>query len=463
MPEEEKSVNLPKEKEKPKRDLTKGSIATNLWTLSWPMTISTMVMMIGPVIDMIWIGKLGGDAIAGVGVSVTVVMLINSLIMGVFTGLRAMVARFVGAGDMMLANRVAQQAFVLAVAMSLLVAVIGLFLAESILQLLGVDAAVVAEGATYMRINLVGIITMALSMVAQNMMQASGDSKTPMKISIATRIFHIVLCPFMIFGWWIFPQLGVTGAALTDVIAQAIAGSLGLWVVFSGRTNIRPTLKNFKFDGNILWRIIKIGIPSSLGGIHMNLGSVIFMWFIAPFGTLAVAGHTLVGRLDSFVIMPALGLGTAAGILAAQNIGAGKPERASRTAWIAIGWFTGLMAFFSIALFIWAQPVLRIFNSDPELVGMAANFLKIQLVSYMMNGLMIVMMSVMNSMGDTVTAMYIDIVTMWGIRVPLAVILPRITNLGVYGVRWALVADTLSSAIVFIIYFRTGRWKKKKV
>jgi putative MATE family efflux protein len=337
MPEEEKSVSLPKEKEKPKRDLTKGSIATNLWTLSWPMTISTMVMMIGPVIDMIWIGKLGGDAIAGVGVSVTVVMLINSLIMGVFTGLRAMVARFVGAGDMMLANRVAQQAFVLAVAMSLLVAVIGLFLAESILQLLGVDAAVVAEGATYMRINLVGIITMALSMVAQNMMQASGDSKTPMKISIATRIFHIVLCPFMIFGWWIFPQLGVTGAALTDVIAQAIAGSLGLWVVFSGRTNIRPTLKNFKFDGNILWRIIKIGIPSSLGGIHMNLGSVIFMWFIAPFGTLAVAGHTLVGRLDSFVIMPALGLGTAAGILAAQNIGAGKPERASRTAWIANG------------------------------------------------------------------------------------------------------------------------------
>ena len=463
MAEEKKAVSPSNKDEKPKKDLTQGSIATNLWSLSWPMTISTMVMMIGPVIDMVWIGKLGGDAIAGVGVAVTVVMLINSLIMGVFTGLRAMVARFVGAGDEALANRVAQQAFALAVGMSLVVAVIGMFLARPILTLLGVDSAVAAEGATYMRINLVGIITMSLSLVAQNIMQASGDAKTPMKIAIGTRIFHIVLCPFMIFGWFIFPRLGVSGAALTDIIAQAASGAIGLWVVFSGRSRLKPTLMNFHFDTNILWRIIKIGIPSSLGGIHMNLGSVIFMWFIAPFGTLAVAGHTLISRLDSFVIMPALGLGTAAGILAAQNIGASKPERASKTAWIAIGWFTGLMALFSVALFIWAQPVVRIFNTDPELVGMAANFLKIQLVSYMMNGLMIVMMSVMNSMGDTVTAMYIDIVTMWGIRVPLAVILPKITTLGVYGVRWALVADTLSSAIVFIIYFRLGRWKKKKV
>jgi Na+-driven multidrug efflux pump len=208
MSEEEKTISPPDKDEKPKKDLTQGSIGKNLWSLSWPMTISTMVMMIGPVIDMVWIGKLGGDAIAGVGVAVTVVMLINSLIMGVFTGLRAMVARFVGAGDEALANRVAQQAFALAVGMSLVVAVIGMFLARPILTLLGVDSAVAAEGATYMRINLVGIITMSLSLVAQNIMQASGDAKTPMKIAIGTRIFHIVLCPFMIFGWYFSPNWG---------------------------------------------------------------------------------------------------------------------------------------------------------------------------------------------------------------------------------------------------------------
>jgi putative MATE family efflux protein len=448
---------------KPKRDLTKGSISGNLFSLAWPMTISSAVMMIGPTIDMIWIGKLGEDAIAGVGVSALVVMLVNSLIMGLFTGLRALVARFVGAGDEKSANRVAQQAFVVGIFLSLIVAAIGIFLAKPILTLLGVDERVVAEGATYMRINLIGIFTMSFGMIAQNIMQASGDAQTPMKISLGTRIFHIALCPFLIFGWSIFPRLGVSGAALTDVIAQGIGGAIGLWVVFSGRTRLHPTLKSFSFDRNIIWRMVKIGIPSSLGGIHMNIGSVVFMWFIAPFGTLAVAGHTLISRVDSFVIMPALGLGSAAGILAAQNLGAGQPERSAKTAWTAIGWFTAIMFIFSVVLFIFAEPVVRIFNSEPDLVNMAALFLKIQLVSYMLNGLMIVMMSVMNNVGDTLIAMLIDIVTMWGIRVPLAYFLPRITTLGVYGVRWALVADTVSSAIVFIIYFQSGRWKHKKV
>jgi len=446
-----------------KRDWTKGSITGNLWSLAWPMTISSAVMMLGPTIDMVWIGKLGSASIAGVGTSGLAVMLINSLIMGLFTGLRALVARFVGAGDEKSANHVSQQAFVIGIGLSLFLAAVGLFLAEPILMLWGLEAEVVAEGAAYMRIQLVGIFTMSFWMVAQSIMQASGDAQTPMKISIGTRLFHIALCPFLIFGWWLFPRLGVSGAALTGVISQGVGGAIALWILFSGRTRLRLTLKNFSFDRNMIWRIVKIGIPASLGGIHMNVGSVIFMWFIAPFGTLAVAGHTLVSRVDNFVFMPAMGLGSAAGILAAQNLGAGQPERSERTAWIAIGWFTSIMFIFSVALFFWAEPVVRIFNAEADLVAMASKFLKIQIASYMVNGLMMVMMNVLNSVGDTLVSMIIDIVTMWGIRVPLAIFLPHVANLGVYGIRWALVADTVSSAIIFVIYFKLGRWKHKKV
>jgi len=461
---EDNALSTREEKQSPaKRDWTKGSIAGNLWSLSWPMTISSAVMMIGPTIDMVWIGKLGEASIAGVGVSAIVVMLINSLIMGLFTGLRAMVARFVGAKDEKTANVVAQQAFVVGVAFSIIVAGIGLFLAEPILKLLGVDDAVVAEGAAYMRIQLIGIFTMSFVMIAQNIMQASGDAQTPMRISIGMRIAHIVLCPFLIFGWLFFPRLGVSGAALTDVIVQACGGALALWIVFSGRTRLRPTLRNFTFNGNIIWRMVKIGIPASLSGIHFNIGNIVFIWFIAPFGTQAVAGHTLISRLDSFVIMPAMGLGSAAGILAAQNLGAGQPDRSAKTAWIAIGWFTAIMFVLSLVMWTWSEQVIRIFNTEPDLVDMASKFLKIQIVTYMLNGLMIVMMNVMNNVGDTLIAMFIDIGTMWGIRVPLAILLPRIANLGVYGVRWALVADTVSSAIIFIIYFKSGRWKRKKI
>jgi putative MATE family efflux protein len=445
------------------KDLTKGSIIGNLWSLAWPMTVTTTVMMSGQIIDMIWIGKLGAAEMAGVGISGIVVALINSLIIGLFTGLRAMVARFVGAGDKEQANRVAQQAFVIGAVLSLVLAAIGQLFATSIMNLWQLEPDVVAAGATYMRIELIGIFTMSFGSLAQSVMNASGDAQSPMRIVIGERILHIILCPFLIFGWWIFPRLGVSGAALSGVIAQGIGGVILLWILFSGKTRLHVSLRNYKFDGNIIWRMVKIGIPSALGNIHMNIGSIVFMWFIAPFGTLAVAGHNLVSRVDMFALLPAIGLGSAAGILAAQNIGAKQFDRSAKTAWIAIGWLTGIMTVFSIIIWFFAGNIVQVFNPEPELIELASTFLKIQIASYMCMGLMFVMMNVMNAVGDTLIAFIIDLVTMWGIRVPLAILLPKVAGLGIYGVRWALVADTVFSAVIFIIYFRSGRWRRKKI
>ena len=337
-----------------KRDWTKGSTTGNLWALAWPVIISSTVMTMGPIIDTIWIGKLGTAQMAGVGVATIIVMLVNSLIMGLFTGLRALVARFVGAGETARANHTAQQGLVIGAALSLVVAVIGYFLAESILQLWKLEPDVVAAGGAYMRISLVGIFTMSFGMMAQNTMQASGDTRTPMVISIGARLFHIALCPFLIFGLWIFPEMGVRGAAMASVISQGAGGAIGLWVLFNGQTRLRLTLKNFSLDWDIIWRMVKIGIPASINGLHMNIGNVVFMWFISPFGTLAVAGHHLIARVDMIVVMPAMGLGTAAGILAAQNLGAGQPQRAEKTAWVAFGWFTVFGVIFCVAAFFWA-------------------------------------------------------------------------------------------------------------
>ena len=308
-----------------RRDWTKGSTSGNLWSLAWPVIVSSTVMTMGPIIDTIWIGKLGSVQMAGVGVATIIVMLVNSLIMGLFTGLRALVARFVGGGETGNANHAAQQGLVIGAALSLVVAAIGYFLAESILELWNLQPDVVAAGGAYMRISLVGIFTMSFGMMAQNTMQASGDTRTPMVISIGARLFHIGFCPCLIFGLWIFPEMGVRGAALAGVISQGAGGAISLWVLFQGQTRLHLTLKNFSLDWSIIWRMVKIGIPSSLNGLLLNLGNVVFMWFISPFGTLAVAGHHLVARVDTLVVMPAMGLGTAAGILAAQNLGRVNP------------------------------------------------------------------------------------------------------------------------------------------
>jgi putative MATE family efflux protein len=446
-----------------RRDWTKGSISGNLWGLAWPVIVSSTVMTMGPIIDTIWIGKLGSSQMAGVGVATIIVMLVNSLIMGLFTGLRALVARFVGAGETKKANHAAQQGLVIGGALSLVVAVIGYFLAETILELWNLQPDVVAAGGAYMRISLVGIFTMSFGMMAQNTMQASGDTRTPMVISIGSRLFHIALCPFLIFGLWIFPEMGVRGAALAGVISQGAGGAISLWVLFQGQTRLRLTLKNFSLDWDMIWRMVKIGIPASINGLHMNIGNVVFMWFISPFGTLAVASHHLIARIDMIIVMPAMGLGTAAGILAAQNLGAGQPKRADKTAWVAMGWFIAFGLVFCLAAFIWAEDIVRIFNKEPAMVDIAVDFLRIQVAGYVFMGLGAVMMNVLNSVGDTLRAMIIDMANLWGVRIVLAYLLPKVTNLGVYGVRWAIVADAVSSVIIFFIYFKTGRWKRKKV
>ncbi len=445
------------------RDLTKGSITKNLWTLTWPSTISTTITMLGPTIDMIWVGSLGSAALAGVGVSGMAVMVSNSARMGLNTGTQALIARFVGAGDRQSANHVAQQTFVISTVFALIMAAIGFFLAEPILVYIGVEPEVVKEGAVYMRIMFIGSVAMSFDVMSQGIMQASGDTLTPMKISIFVRIFHIILCPFLVFGWWIFPFMGVSGAALTGIISQGSGGLALLWMLFTGRARLKVTMKGFRFDTKIIWRIIKIGIPSSVTAMQRNFTNFILMWFVVPFGTYAVAAQSLADRMDVFVNMPAFGVGQASGILAGQNLGANLPDRAEKTGWIAAAWFTCFTFTGSVIIWFWAEKIVSIFNNEPDLVIITANFLRINIIAYLVFGLVIVLMSCLNGMGATYIPMWTTLLTMWLVQVPLAYILPKFTSLGVYGVRWGIVTAIVLRALVYTIYFKLGRWKHKKV
>lgn len=445
------------------RDWTKGSIIGNLWGLAWPMTVSASVQMLGPTIDMIWVGKLGAASMAGVGVAGTVVMLLNSARMGLNTGTRAMLARFVGAGDLEGANHVAQQAIVISTTFAIVMAMIGIWLAESILRLLGVDAEVVIEGATYMRIMFAGSVFMSFGMMAQGIMQAAGDAVRPMQITIATRIFHTALCPFLIFGWWLFPRMGVSGAATTNIISQGVGTAIMMWVIFSGRTRLKPTLRHFRFDGSIIWRIVKIGVPSSVTGIERSFANLILMKLVAPFGTVAVAAHSLVQRVSQFIQMPAMGVGQAAGVLAGQNLGAKRPDRAERTGWIGASLFTGAMVVSSFVIWFLAENVVAIFNTTPDLVKTASVFLRIEIVGYLVFGFVMVLSQCLNGVGDTIPPMLTTLITMWGVQLPLAYFLPKVTNLGVYGIRWGIVTALALRAVIYTVYFKLGRWKRKEV
>ena len=445
------------------RDWTKGNIFHNLLMLSWPMVISNSLNMLGPTIDMVWVGKLGAASIAGVGVAGIAVMLIMSAIMGLMMGMRAMIARFVGAGNVEGANHVAQQGFAISAIFAILMAVVGIFFAEPIMGLFGLEPDVVAEGVAYMRIIFVGAAAMSFRMMTEGIMQASGDAQTPMRITIFFRIFHVALCPFLIFGWWIFPRLGVSGAALTNVISQSLGLFISLWVLSTGRSRLRLSLKNFRLDPNIIWRIVRIGFPALISGIQRTFSQFFVMLFMAPFGTIAVAAHTINQRIEMMLFMPGMAFGMASGVLVGQNLGANQPERAERSAWLAGGMVEALMVTCSLAILLWAENIVRIFNAEPTLVATAGTFLRIAVAGYVVLGLMTVFMQALQGAGDTVPAMIISMATVWLVTLPLAYFLPRITDLGMYGVRWGMAAGMIFAALTYTIYFRLGRWKHKKV
>ncbi len=483
------------------KDWTKGSILKNLLSLGWPMSVNAILTMLGPTIDMIWVGRLGDASLAGVGVAGTVVMMVNSARMGLTTGTRAMIARFVGAGNTEGANHVAQQAFVVSAAFSVFMAVIGIILAEPIMRVFGLEEDVVTEGATYMRIMFVGSLAMSFRMMGESVMQASGDAMTPMLASVIFRVLHLVLCPFLVLGWWIFPHMGVSGAAVTNVFSQGLGAAVGLWALFAGRSisfdtnrwrqkavnsdygivgrafgflavwrlvqmgssRLRMSLRNFSFDRSIVWRIVRIGIPSSITGIERSFANLLLVGFVSPFGTTAVTAHSLIQRVAQFANMAGMGLGQAAGVLAGQNLGAQQPGRAERTGWIAAGLFSVLMVVTSIAVFFWAEGIIGIFSSEPATRALGGDFLRIEIVSFMVFGLVMVLTQCLNGVGDTWIPMFTTLLTMWLVQVPMAYFLPKYTSIGVYGVRWGIVTAIVLRAFIYTAYFKAGRWKRKKV
>jgi len=445
------------------KDWTQGPIVSNLLLLSWPMVLMETLFVISQVADMVWVGRLGPAAIAGVGIANIVVMLVMSMDFGLIIGVRAMVARYVGAGDMPGANHIAAQALILSVTWGALMMTIGILLAKPVMGLFGLEADVMAEGMAYMRVIFAGWIAMDVLVMALYIMQSSGDTMRPLFIEALLRVIHVTLCPFLVLGLWVFPHMGVSGAALSNILSQVLGTIIVLWLLLGGKTRLHLARKDFRLDLDIIWRILKIGVPALVMQLQRSFGNFILTWLIAPFGTLAVAAHSLATRVEMFVMLPGMGFGMGAGVLVGQNLGAGQPERAEKSAWMALGILEAVMLVCSGAILLWAESIIGIFTTDPELVEIGATFIRIAAAAFAIIGFISVLQSCIASAGDTVPNMIISIIMIWVITLPLAFILPKVSDLGVLGVRWAIVGGMAAGTIAYVTYFRMGRWKLKKV
>ena len=445
------------------RDWTEGSVVKNLLQLSWPMIVMEATYMVSQLFDMVWVGKAGASSIAALGIANLVMMLISTVDMALIAGMRAMIARFVGSRDWDGARQVAGQTLILAITWGALVTLSGALLAGPIMRMFGVEQQVALEGMKYLRIFFAGWLSLEILIMSLYIIQSTGDSFSPMAIELSIRTVHLVLCPFLVLGLWFFPHMGITGAAVSNVVSQALGAVAGVWLLFRGHTRLKLSLRDFRFVPNIAWRLVKIGFPSLISMLQASFSLFVLTWIIVPFGTRVIAANSLASNVQSFVLTPNFGLGNAVGVLAGQNLGSKQPERAVKTTVLGAGILEAFLITCGVIILIWAEPIVTLFNNDPALVAIGASFLRIATASYLVMGINTALMNCINGAGDTLPNMLINIGMIWIVQIPLTYMLSHYTNLGVYGIRWALVVSNFAGAIAYFSYFRLGRWKHKKV
>jgi putative MATE family efflux protein len=419
--------------------------------------VESLLNTVDQLMDLVWAGRLGSGSIAGLGVSQTYVQVGMTGRQGLDMAMRAMVSRAVGAGDIARANHVALQAFTLSGAFSVLMALIGVFFTEPLLAVLGVPDSVIAAGADYMRIQFLGSGTNAFRMMSGAALQSAGDTFTPMRSATVSRFLHVVLSPMFVFGWLVFPEIGLMGAAVANILAQGAGAVMNFRALFIGTSKLHLTLRGYRPDFRLLGGMIKTGLPASVTSAERSVAQLLLVGIVSPYGATTLAAYALTRRIENLVMMGARGLGQGAGVLVGQNLGAGKPERARKTVAWALFYVFSINLVTVIVLVLFPDFFIGIFNDDSELLHVAVTWLQIAALGYLFLGIGQVFQQSYNTAGDTMVPMLVTLVSIWLVQQPLALVLPD-TGLGQYGIAWAVVAAVFVRLLIYAPYYFTNRW-----
>ncbi|MEJ2209742.1 MAG: MATE family efflux transporter [Anaerolineae bacterium] len=445
------------------RDLTGGSVHRAIWTLAPAMTVELAVLNVAQLLDAYWVGQLGSAALAAVTISTTVRWVLNSLANGLGVGGMALVARRTGAGDGEGAARAAGQVLLLGLGASLFVAGLGLATAEPLLLLLGADVEVLPMALGYLRVALGGVWTLVLSFVINSMLRGAGEARWSMRVLLLSTATTVVLEPALIWGLGPLPSLGVVGSAWAFVLGYGAGLILQGLILARNRAGIRIRPRHLLPDPALMKQILTIALPS---GAQMTLRSssrLAILALVGLYGTFATAGYGVANRILLIALIPCFGLGNAAGTLVGQNLGAGQPARGERSAWWVSAYAAGYMAVVALLITTLAPRLIALFDPTPEVVALGAECLRVAAWSEVASAVGSVLARSFDGAGDTLPAMSINLLSLWAVEVALAWALSHALGWGATGVWWGRTLANLANGILFVIWFRRGRWKHRGV
>lgn len=445
------------------KEYTSGSIDRAIFMLSVPMILEMLMESLFAVVDVFFVAKLGVDAVATVGLTESMLMLIYSVAIGISMAATAVVARRIGEKNKDGAAHAGIQAIYLGVAFSILVSIAGIIYAKDLLRLMGASAELVANNYRYTQILLGTNVVILLLFLVNGIFRGAGDASIAMKSLWLANGLNIILCPTLIYGVGPIEGFGLIGAAIATSIGRGIGVCYQLYHLFNNKGMIRIKRKHIKPDLPLLGNIVKIASGGTAQFLIASASWIFLVRIISSFGSDALAGYTIGIRVIIFTILPAWGMANAAATLVGQNLGAGQPERAERSVWRA-GYFNMLfLVSVAVLFFIGAPWIVALFNDEPLVMQYGVQCLRYVCLGYLFYGYGMVLSQAFNGAGDTRTPTLINLFGFWLFQIPLAYTLATIVGWGPKGVFTAIAIAESAIALAAIILFRRGRWKTIKV
>jgi putative MATE family efflux protein len=452
------------------RSIVEGPIARAVWMLAWPTMLQNVIGGLQGIVDHAMVGHfVGYVGNAAIGVAFQIFLVVIVFVTSLFTGMSVLVARFAGANEPERVNRAVYQAFLASVALCVgILAPLGWVLSPALLRLVNAAAEVRAEALPYLRIMFVFSIGMLLVFMLGGALRAAGDARTPLRLGIVLTILNVVLNVIFIRGLGPVPAFGTAGAAMGTVLAGAAVSGIAIYLLCSGRLVVTwHRGMDWRPDWGTIRALFRFGLPTGVQGIAMNVAGVLLLRFIGSLAQSAEAQAAYAvayGELFSLVTWTSVGLMGAAGAVAGQNLGAGRPDRSVLGVHVAAWIGLGVAALVGALFLILPGPLLAVFGmDDPVVVGLGTQLLAFLSVSGLFVTLALTYTGGLQGTGDTRSPLYISLVSQIVIPLGLCAILQATRGLQPADIWLAILLGHAARGALSLLRFRQGKWRAIRV
>lgn len=441
-------------------DPTEGPIKRAIILLAIPMVLEMIMESVFAVVDIFFVSRLGDEAMAGVGLTESLLIVIFTVAMGLSIGVTAVVARRTGERDPDGAARATVQAVLLGIALSTLLGIVGAVWSADLLRVMGAGEATIETSLPYTQIMFGANVVIMLLFLQNAAFRGAGDAAIAMRVLWLANGLNIVLDPLLIFGIGPFPELGMKGAAIATTIGRGTAVLVQMYTLLNIGRNLRVLPEHLRLDLAVMWRLVRLSATGTLQAFVGHASWIGLVRVTAAFGAEALAGYVIAIRIVVFALLPAWGLSNAASTMVGQGLGARNPDRAERAVWIAGRMNLYFLGIVGTLFLIFAPEIVSLFGGTEQASAYAVDCLRIVAAGFFFYAYGMVLTASFNGAGDVWTPTIINVFCFWLWEIPLAWFLAIPMDLGPNGVFIAITVAFSTLAVVSAVLFKRGKWKQ---